>query len=38
VFTDWGGRVTAFGGSAIATNALLAREARSALGAGEPDA
>jgi histidinol-phosphatase len=34
VFTDWGGRVTAFGGSAIATNALLAREARTLLGAG----
>lgn len=34
VFTDWRGRATAFGGSAIATNALLAREARNLLGAG----
>ncbi|HEX8850904.1 MAG TPA: histidinol-phosphatase [Gemmatimonadaceae bacterium] len=35
VFTDWRGRVTAFGGSAIATNAALAREVRSILGAGD---
>ena len=34
VFTDWDGRVTAFGGSAVATNAMLAVEARSILGAG----
>ena len=34
VFTDWSGRTTAFGGSAIATNALLADETRSLLGAG----
>ena len=34
VFTDWGGRATAFGGSAIATNALIAREARTLLGGG----
>ena len=34
VFTDWSGRATAFGGSAIATNALLARETRIILGAG----
>jgi len=34
VFTDWSGRATAFGGSAIATNALLARETRLLLGAG----
>ncbi len=34
VFTDWDGRATAFGGSAVATNALLAVEARSVLGAG----
>ena len=33
-FTDWSGRATAFGGSAIATNAALAREARTILGAG----
>ena len=38
VFTDWGGRVTAFGGSAIATNALLARETRTLLEAGAPGA
>ena len=31
VFTDWDGRPTAFGGSAIATNALLADEARGLL-------
>lgn len=35
VFTDWNGRVTAFGGSAIATNAALAREVRSILAAGD---
>jgi len=34
VFTDWSGRVTAFGGSAIATNALLANPARTLLEAG----
>lgn len=34
VFTDWSGRATAFGGSAIATNALLAREVRALLDAG----
>jgi histidinol-phosphatase len=34
VFTDWSGRATAFGGSAIATNAPLARETRTLLGAG----
>ena len=34
VFTDWSGRVTAFGGSAIATNALLANEVRAVLEAG----
>ena len=34
VFTDWGGRPTAFGGSAIATNTALARDARALLGAG----
>lgn len=34
VFTDWSGRATAFGGSAIATNALLARETRIILEAG----
>ena len=34
VFTDWSGRATAFGGSAIATNAALSREARTILGAG----
>lgn len=31
VFTDYAGRVTAFGGSAIATNAALAAEARKIL-------
>jgi histidinol phosphatase-like enzyme (inositol monophosphatase family) len=35
-FTDWGGRVTAFGGSAIATNAALAQDARALLGADRP--
>ena len=34
VFTNWSGRATAFGGSAIATNALLARETRIILEAG----
>ena len=33
VFTDWEGRPTAFGKSAIATNAALAAEVRAALGA-----
>lgn len=33
-FTDWGGNRTAFGGSAIATNAALANEMRATLGAG----
>ncbi len=36
VFTDWSGRATAFGGSAIATSALLAREVRALLGASQP--
>lgn len=31
-FTDWDGRATAFGGSAIATNAALAADIREALG------
>jgi histidinol-phosphatase len=35
VFTDWDGGDTAFGGSAVATNAALAREARALL-AGSP--
>jgi histidinol-phosphatase len=34
VFTDWSGRATAFGGSAIATNALLANDVRTILEAG----
>ena len=38
VFTDWSGAATAFGGSAIASNAALARVARETLGAGAPDA
>lgn len=38
VFTDWSGATTAFGGSAIATNAALARDVRNTLGAGAPDA
>ena len=33
VFTSWDGRPTAFGGSAVATNAALAAEARGLLGA-----
>jgi histidinol-phosphatase len=37
-FTDWSGRTTAFGGSAIATNALLADDARTILGAGAASA
>jgi histidinol phosphatase-like enzyme (inositol monophosphatase family) len=32
VFTDWTGRATPFGGSAIATNSALSREARALLG------
>jgi histidinol phosphatase-like enzyme (inositol monophosphatase family) len=32
VFTDWGGRRTAFGGSVVASNAALAAEVRVALG------
>jgi len=36
VFTDWSGRTTAFGGSAIATNAALATESRALLGARSP--
>ncbi len=35
VFTDWSGTRTAFGGSAIATNAALAAEVRRVLGAME---
>jgi histidinol phosphatase-like enzyme (inositol monophosphatase family) len=31
VFTDWNGRATAFGGSTVATNALLAAEVRAVL-------
>ena len=38
VFTDWSGAVTAFGGSAIATNGALARVVRETLRAGAPDA
>jgi fructose-1,6-bisphosphatase/inositol monophosphatase family enzyme len=38
VFTDWSGVSTAFGGSAIATNAELAREVRLTLKAGAQDA
>jgi histidinol-phosphatase len=33
-FTDWRGQATAFGGSAIATNAAVAYEARTLLGLG----
>ncbi|MBM7117396.1 histidinol-phosphatase [Archangium primigenium] len=33
VFTDWSGKRTAFGGSAIATNAVLAESVRQVLGA-----
>jgi histidinol-phosphatase len=32
VFTDWNGKATAFGGSAVATNAMLAKSARDLLG------
>lgn len=32
VFSDWSGRPTAFGGSAVATNAALSQAARSLLG------
>ena len=35
VFTSWEGRATAFGGSAVATNAALAAEARLLLGVRE---
>lgn len=38
VFTDWSGARTAFGGSAIATNAALARDVREILHAGAPHA
>ena len=39
VFTDWRGRRTALGGSAVATNAALAERVRAALaGAGGPTA
>jgi histidinol-phosphatase len=34
VFTDWKGRVSAFGGDAIATNEALAEKVRGMLGAG----
>jgi histidinol-phosphatase len=34
VFTDWSGRRTAFGGNAVASNAVLADEVRSILGVG----
>jgi histidinol-phosphatase len=34
VFTDWSGRATPFGGSAIATNSALASPVRSVLGDG----
>lgn len=34
VFTDWDGRATAFGGSAIASNAALAGEVRAVIAAG----
>ena len=36
VFTDWLGAPTAFGGSAIATNRLLANEARAVLAQANP--
>ena len=35
VFTDWDGKPTAFGGSAIATNAAVARSARALLMGGD---
>jgi fructose-1,6-bisphosphatase/inositol monophosphatase family enzyme len=34
VFTDWDGRRTAFGSSAVATNTALATALRERLGAG----
>ena len=37
VFTDWDGRATAFGGSAIATNGVLGAEARRLLSFTRPD-
>ena len=37
VFTDWRGRTTSFGDGGIATNAVLARELRSALGVAPQD-
>ena len=37
VFTDWDGKRTAFGSSAIATNQALATAVRSTLGAGAPE-
>lgn len=36
IFTDWHGRPTAFGGDIIATNAVLAYEARRQLGVPQP--
>jgi fructose-1,6-bisphosphatase/inositol monophosphatase family enzyme len=36
VLTDWAGIDTPFGNGAIATNALLAREVRGALGVAPP--
>jgi histidinol phosphatase-like enzyme (inositol monophosphatase family) len=36
VFTDWLGAATAFGGSAVATNRLLANEARAILAQANP--
>jgi histidinol phosphatase-like enzyme (inositol monophosphatase family) len=38
VFTSWTGQPTAFGGSAVATNAALAREVRLLLAGGEASA
>lgn len=38
VFTDWNGRETAFGGSAVATNRGVAVEARALLGAAPSEA
>ena len=35
-FSDWNGRVTAFGDGAMATNAVLAREIRERLGVPWP--
>jgi histidinol-phosphatase len=37
VFTDWDGRDTAFGGSAVATNGALAGELRALLADSSPD-